>query len=83
MKLKTWVKKKKKEEKQQHTSKKLVKKEAPKKPTKDDFSRFNEWVNGKEIEINSEIFQKHFCFQRPSDMLKAVYLTNDKKKNSK
>ena len=72
-----------KEEKQQHTSKKLDKKEPPKKLTKDDISRFNEWVNRKEIGINSEISQKHFCFQRPSDMLKAVYLTNDKNKNSK
>ena len=72
-----------KEEKQQHTSKKLDKKEPPKKLTKDDISRFNEWVNRKEIGINSEIFQKHFCFQRPSGMLKAVYLTNDKNKNSK
>ena len=60
-----------KEEKQQHISKKLDKKESPNK------SRFNEWVNRKETGINSEIFPKHFSFQRPSDMLKAVYTTND------
>ena len=47
------------------------------------MSKFNEWVNRKETDINSEIFQKHFSFQRPSDMLKDVYKTNDKNKNNK
>ena len=31
--------------------------------------------------MNCELFQKHFKFQRPSDMLKSVYKTNDKKKH--
>ena len=43
--------------------------------------KFNEWVNKKETRINSELFQKHFKFQRLSDMLKTLYITNDKKKN--
>ena len=47
------------------------------------MSKFNEWVNRKETDINSEIFQKHFSFQRPSDMLKNVYKTDDKNKNNK
>ena len=47
------------------------------------MSKFNEWVNRKETDINSEIFQKHFSFQRPSDMLKNVYKTNDKNKKNK
>ena len=47
------------------------------------MSKFNEWVNRKKTDINSEIFQKHFSFQRPSDMLKNVYKTNDKNKNIK
>ena len=68
----------KEEEKEQQTSKK----EPPKKPAKDDVSNFNEWVNKKEANINCEIFQRHFKFQRPSDMLKRLYKTNDKKKNS-
>ena len=29
------------------------------------------------------IFQKHFSFQRPSDILKTPYDTNDKNKNNK
>ena len=47
------------------------------------MSKFNEWINEKETGINSELFKKYFKFQRPSDMLKFVFKTNDKKKNSK
>ena len=43
---------------------------------------FNEWVNKKEANMNCEVFQRHFKYQRPSDMLKLVYKTNNKKKNS-
>ena len=60
------------EEKNQQTSTKFDKKELPEKPTKDDVSNFNEWVNEKERGINSKVFQKHFSFQRPSDMLKST-----------
>ena len=60
------------EEKQQQTSKKPDKKEPLKKPTKDNVSKFNEWVNEKETGINSEIFQKYFSYQRPSDMFKDL-----------
>ena len=35
------------EKEEQQTSKKSDKKEPPKKPTKDDLSKFNEWVNRK------------------------------------
>ena len=44
--------------------------------------KFNEWVSKKETSRNRELFQKHFKFQRPSDILKALYTTNDKKKNN-
>ena len=46
------------------------------------MSEFNKWVNREETDINFEVFKKRFNFQRPSDMLKAVYTTNDKNKNS-
>ena len=75
--------KKKKKKKKQQASKKPDKKEPPEKPTKDNASKFNEWFNEIETDINSKIFQKHFKFQRPNDMLKTLYTTNDKKKNSK
>ena len=71
------------EKEKQQTSKIPDKKEPPKKPTKGNACNFNEWVNIKETGINSEIFQKHFSFQKPSEMLKSVYKTNDIKKNSK
>ena len=32
--------------------------------------------------INRELSQRYFRFQRPSEMLKVVYNTNDKKKNN-
>ena len=44
------------EEEKKQISKKPDKKEPPKKPIKDDWSKFNEWVNKKETGINSEIF---------------------------
>ena len=68
---------KEKEEKQQ-TSTISHKKESPKKPPKDDLSEINKWVNEKETGINSEVFQRHFKFQRSSD----IHKTNDKNKNS-
>ena len=70
------------EEQQQQTSKKSDKKELPKKPTKDNASDFNKWVNEKERGINREIFQRYFSFQSPSDMLKNLYRTNDQYKNN-
>ena len=74
---------KKKEEKEQQISKKPDEKEPPKKSAKDDRIKFNEWVNEKETDINSEIFQKYVKFQRSSDMLKTLYTTNDEKKSNK
>ena len=66
------------EEKEEETEQQTSKKEPSKKPAKDYVSNFNEWVNKKEANINSEIFQRHFKFQRPSDILKLVYNTNNK-----
>ena len=59
----------------------LIKKEPPKKPTKNDVQHFNKLINKEEMGINRELFQRFFNFQMPSDLLKAVYITNDKKKN--
>ena len=40
------------EEEQQQTSENPDKKELPKKPTKDELRKFNQWVNEKEAGIN-------------------------------
>ena len=68
-------------EEEEEEEKQTSKKELLKKPTEEDGSNFNEWVNKKETNINSEIFQRLFKFQRPSDMFKLLYKTNNKKKN--
>ena len=70
------------EEEKKQISKKPDKKEPPKKPIKDDWSKFNEWVNKKETGINSEIFQRYFKYQSRSDMLKNLYRINDKYKSN-
>ena len=44
---------------------------------------FNELINKEETDRNIELFRKHFSFQRHSEMLKAVYATNNKRKNEK
>ena len=46
------------------------------------MNEFNEWVNREETSINRELFKKHFNFQRPSDMLKTIYTTDNIKKNN-
>ena len=38
-------------------------------------------INKEEIHINSELFQKHFSLWRPSEMLKGVYNTINRRKN--
>ena len=54
-----------------------------KKSIKTDANAFNKWINEEEAGINRELLKEHFNFQRPSDMLKNLYKTNDRKKNSK
>ena len=46
------------------------------------MTKRNDLINKKETDINGELFWKYFNFQRPSEMLKAVYTTNDKKKKN-
>ena len=45
------------------------------------MNKFDEWVIKQEKSINEELFKKYFNFQRPSDMFKYLYQTNDKEKN--
>ena len=71
-----------KKKKKNKVIKSLVKR-ATKKPPKINVNEFNEMINKKETDIKSELFQKHFSFQRPSEMLKAVYSTNNRRKNKK
>ena len=40
-------------------------------------------INKEETNRNSELFRKHFSFQRPSEILKPVYTPNNRMKNEK
>ena len=40
------------------------------------------YIAKEEIDLNEELFEKHFNFQRPSDMLMYLNKTNDKEKNN-
>ena len=46
-------------------------------------NKFNESIIKKGMDIkNMELFNKHFNYQTPSALLKDLYETNDKEKNS-
>ena len=62
--------------------KKPYKREPPKKPTKTDMKELNELITKEETGINRELCKTYFNFQMPAAILKAVYTTNDKKKNN-
>ena len=68
------------EEEKELSNKKPDKKESPKKPTKVDANEFNELINKEKTDINSELFKKHFSFQRPSE---AEYSANNGRKSEK
>ena len=46
------------------------------------MKEFNELINKKETNINRELFNRHFSFQRSSEILMALYNRNDEKKNN-
>ena len=53
------------------------------KPTKDDYKTLIKQITDEEIDINDDLFNKYFSFQRPSDMLMLLDKTNDTEKNNK
>ena len=46
------------------------------------MNTFNEWINKEETGINMELFKMYFNFQRPSEIAKHLYRTDDKNKNN-
>ena len=46
------------------------------------MKKLSKWIIKEETVIDNELFKKRFNFQRPSDMFKELYITNDKEKNS-
>ena len=68
------------EEEQEKQKEEEKKKKKRKKTT--DLNEFNESIIEKETSITRELFNKHFHYQTPSALLKELYKTNDKEKNS-
>ena len=53
------------------------------KTTKDDYKTLIKQIIDEEADINDDLFNKYFKFQRPSDMLTLLNKTNDTEKNNK
>ena len=47
--------------------------ETSEKLTKTDFHKLNKQIINEETEINEELFKNYFKFQKPTDMLEALY----------
>ena len=52
-------------------------------PIKDDYKTLIKQIIDEETNINDDLFNKYFKFQRPSDMLMLLNKTNDTEKNNK
>ena len=52
-------------------------KEQTDKPTKSGMHEFSDFIFYREMGIKKELFQKHFKYQMPTDLLNAVYNTDD------
>ena len=60
----------------------LSEEETSEKLTKTDFDELNEQIIEEETEINKELFKKYFVLEKPTDILKTLYKTNDKEINN-
>ena len=60
----------------------VFKKKEEQEKTKTDMNEVIKNIAKEEMDINEELFKKYFEIQRPSDMLKYLYQTNDKEKIS-
>ena len=47
------------------------------------MKELNKLINKEETYINSELLGRHFSFQRPSEMLNASYVTNNRGKKER
>ena len=57
--------------------------EEEQKPIKHDYKKLIKRIIDEETNINDDLFNKYFKFQRPSDMLMLLNKTNDAEKNNK
>ena len=66
-----------------YSSEEEEKEQEEQKPTKDDYKTLIKQIIDEETDINDDLFNKYFKFQKPSDMLMLLNKTNDTEKNSK
>ena len=66
-----------------YSSEEEKKEEEEQKPIKDDYKTLIKQIIDEETDINDDLFNKYFKFQRPSDMLMLLNKTNDTEKNNK
>ena len=59
------------------------KQEEKQEETKTDMNEISKYIAEEEKDINYDLFKNHFYYQTPSALLKDLYKTNDKDKNSK
>ena len=71
------------EEKKSKVVKRLIKKSHLKNQQQLMRKNLMNLINKEETNRNSELFRKHFSFQRPSEILKPVYTPNNRMKNEK
>ena len=65
----------------QYSSEEEKEKHEEQEPTKDDYKTLIKQIIDEEIDINDDLFNKYFKFQRPSDMLMLLNKTNDTEQN--
>ena len=71
------------EEKKSKVVKRLIKKSHLKNQQQLMRKNLMNLINKEETNRSSELFRKHFSFQRPSEILKPVYTPNNRMKNEK
>ena len=61
----------------QHSSEEEKEEQKEQKPTKDDYKTLIKQLADEEADLNDDLFNKYFKFQKPSDMLMLLNKTND------
>ena len=67
----------------QYSSEEEKEEQEEQKPTKDDHKTLIKQIIDEETDINNDLFNKYFKFQRSSDMLMLLNKSNDTEKNNK
>ena len=61
----------------------MFEKEEEQEETKADIDKISKYIAEEETDINEELFETHFNFQRPSDIFNSLNNTDDIENNNK